>query len=310
MNLDAICSALELDPLARGLQLLDARHLARLHFAPLDPNIPALIARCDSRELAAQCQRALMLLYPRQHEVMRMDEKGKKEKKRLRDLAGGDRFTPDTFLYIPPLAQPSSFNALADITAHLRAPNGCPWDREQTHQSLRRYLLEECYEVLETLDQGDTLHLREELGDLISLTLLQIQIAYEADEFTVSDVLAEICAKLIRRHPHVFGDVQVNGMDELLANWERIKSSEKGKAQKAKIEMPRNLPALMRAQMVVRKKKKRLETRDWRVEIERLAKGRNEEKSLGEALFALAAYAERNGIDAESALRVAVAKKV
>jgi tetrapyrrole methylase family protein/MazG family protein len=255
MDLDAICSALHLDPLARGLQILDAHNLARSYFAPLDPNIPALIARCETRELAAQCQPTLLLLYPRDHEITLADEASAIETRRLKDLSRGDSFKPGTSLYLPPLAQPASFNALADITAHLRAPNGCPWDREQTHQSLRPFLLEECYEVLETLDKGDTAHLREELGDLMSLILLQVQIAYEADEFSLTDVLSEISAKLVRRHPHVFGDTQVDSMDELLANWEKIKTEEKGNAPKAIDNIPLALPALMRAQKIAGKKK-------------------------------------------------------
>ncbi len=333
MDFHAICSTLGLDPLAQGLQILGAHHLARLHFAPLDPDIPALIARCEGRDLAMQCQRALLLLYPRDHLVSCVQETAAHlhrtqvqvshapdsreartsfafESMPLDSIAHAENWQAQTVLFVPTLAHPASFNALANVTAHLRAPKGCPWDREQTHKSLRQYLLEECYEVLETIDKGNVAHLREELGDLMSLILLQIQIAYEANEFSLSDVLAEISAKLVRRHPHVFGDTQVNGMDELLANWERIKESEKPKATSAKQEIPLTLPALMRAQKVAAKGKKRLGEKEIeRLELKRLEKARDKEKALGEALFALAAYAEANGIDAESALRSVTAGK-
>jgi tetrapyrrole methylase family protein/MazG family protein len=109
----------------------------------------------------------------------------------------------------------------------LRAPDGCPWDREQTHLSLRPYLLQETYEVLEALDREEPDELREELGDLLLQILLHAQIATEAEDFRMTDVIQAISSKLIRRHPHVFGDVQVNSVDNVLQNWEKIKAKER-----------------------------------------------------------------------------------
>ena len=125
------------------------------------------------------------------------------------------------------------FATLVDIIARLRAPDGCPWDREQTHQSLREYVLEECYEVLDALDEGDTQKLCGELGDLLLQIVLQARIAHEAGEFELRDVLTAINTKLIRRHPHVFGKIRITSMKQLIDNWEKIKQSEKtGKKRK------------------------------------------------------------------------------
>lgn len=304
MNIDAICAALGLDPLAYGLQIFDAAHLARLHFPPLDPNTPALIARLNTRALATECQRALLLLYPPDHLVTRYDTAHEKtETMKLENLARAAE-VPETpsVLFVPPLARPGSFNALANIIAHLRSPVGCPWDRAQTHLSLRKDFLEECYEVLETLDENDIPHLREELGDLMLHILLQTQIACEANEFSLSEMLAEIMEKLVRRHPHVFGDTVVSGTEEIIANWEKIKQSEKPKAKSGKKAIPHALPALMRAQKIA-KGKKRISHKEIERLIRRLPRARNQEKVLGEALFALAAYAQAKHLDAETALR-------
>jgi len=122
----------------------------------------------------------------------------------------------------------SQFDTLVDIIARLRGPGGCPWDREQTHTSLREALLEECYEVLETLDEGDAGKLREELGDLLMQIVLHAQIAAEAEEFEIGDVIRNINTKLIQRHPHVFGSLKVKDADEVLLNWEALKKKERG----------------------------------------------------------------------------------
>ena len=139
-----------------------------------------------------------------------------------------------TCLYLPPLAflqNVSTFDGLAAIVAHLRSPEGCPWDREQTHASLKRYLLEEAYETITALDRNDIELLREELGDLLLNILLQCQIASEAGEFEVSDMIRGIAQKLIRRHPHVFGDLKVSNAQQVMDNWEIFKSKERGQHQ-------------------------------------------------------------------------------
>ncbi|MCP9463326.1 MAG: nucleoside triphosphate pyrophosphohydrolase [Nitrospira sp.] len=149
------------------------------------------------------------------------------------------------------------FDKVAGIMAALRAPNGCPWDRKQTHASLKPYLLEEAYEVLETIDQGDEAKLREELGDVLLQVLFHSQIAAEAGTFTINDVLQTLAEKLIRRHPHVFAtDGQpgsITNSDQVLSQWEQIKRAEReaaGHPPSALDGVPKTLPALLRAYQV------------------------------------------------------------
>ncbi len=313
---DAACAALALDPLARGLQVVDATDLARQHFPRLDPDQPALIGQVYHRAVASDCKLTLLVLYPPDHAVTRVDAAGTPQQKietlPLAELDHADYWatTRDrpynlTTLYVPPLPRAASVNALAEIVARLRAPDGCPWDREQTHQSLRKDFLEECYEVLETLDEEDMPHLREELGDLLLHILMQTQIASESGEFLLSDVAAGISAKLVRRHPHVFGDVKVNSTGEIIANWDKIKETENGGKPKPASSIPRALPALARAQKIAQRGKAKADVRALAARVERLPRARNRERALGEVLFALAAYAAEKHIDAESALRVA-----
>jgi tetrapyrrole methylase family protein/MazG family protein len=149
------------------------------------------------------------------------------------------------------------FAKLVDLMAALRAVNGCPWDRKQTHESLKPYLLEEAYEVLETIDQGDKLKLREELGDVLLQVIFHSQIAAEAGIFTVEDVLETLATKLVRRHPHVFGDnnqtEHVSSSEQVLTQWEDIKRAEReatGNTQSALDGVPKTLPALLRAYQI------------------------------------------------------------
>jgi tetrapyrrole methylase family protein/MazG family protein len=147
------------------------------------------------------------------------------------------------------------FMALVDVVAELRGPMGCPWDRQQDHRSLRRYLIEETYEVVEAIDQGSLDKLEEELGDVLLQVLLHSQIANEEGSFDIADVCRRIRMKLIRRHPHVFGGLEVSGVDEVLSNWEHIKSREPGKSEmdSAISGVPSSLPALMRASEISKK---------------------------------------------------------
>src|SRR5881296_87030 len=154
------------------------------------------------------------------------------------------------------MADPSvakAFTRLVDLMARLRAPGGCPWDREQTPETLRPYLLEEVYEVLEAIDHGDAEAIRDELGDLLLQIVFQSQLAAEAGRFTVADVASAIADKLVRRHPHVFGDVQVRDAQEVVRNWRRIKAEErrgKGEDDDVFAGVPAALPALLRAEQL------------------------------------------------------------
>jgi tetrapyrrole methylase family protein / MazG family protein len=157
--------------------------------------------------------------------------------------------TPNT-QHPTPNTRAERFEEFCRIIAALRAPDGCPWDREQTHASLKKYLLEESYETLEAIDGGDPAMLCEELGDVLLQIALHSQIAEEAGEFTIADVIAGISRKMVRRHPHVFGDVEVSGSAEVLRNWEAIKAAEKSDRPpdaSALDGIPREAPALMKA---------------------------------------------------------------
>lgn len=143
---------------------------------------------------------------------------------------------------------------LVEIMRLLRSDRGCPWDREQTLESLKQYLIEECYEVLEAVDSGDRVHLQEELGDLLLQVVFQSQLCSEEGCFTFDDVAAGISDKLVRRHPHVFGSTEVDGSDDVLRNWEAIKKDEKKETRRSVADgIPRHLPALRRADKVQKK---------------------------------------------------------
>ena len=146
------------------------------------------------------------------------------------------------------------FNRLVEIMRRLRGPGGCPWDAEQTHESLNRYLLEEAYEVMEAIDAGSPKMLKEELGDLMLQPVFHAAIAEEHEEFTITDVLVAINAKLVRRHPHVFGDMIIESSSAQEENWEKIKKAEKGVERKSALSgIPPHLPALLKAQKLTEK---------------------------------------------------------
>ena len=216
---------------------------------------------------------------------------------------------------LPP-QNPDQFATLVDIIARLRAPDGCPWDREQTHLSLRENLLEECYEVLEALDKGDSEGLCDELGDLLMQVVLHAQIAREAGEFELGDVLTKINTKLIRRHPHIFGSRKVKGAAEVSHNWEVLKQEEREAGASLLDGVPREMPALAFSQRVQgRVARVGFDWEDSSGVIDKLAEEvtelteatSQEEKAaeFGDLLFTLANIARREGIDLESALREA-----
>jgi tetrapyrrole methylase family protein/MazG family protein len=231
------------------LSLLEAQTLSSAHFPPNPPDTPALILGIDSPGLATQVQKVLGAVYPREHLVTVVSGSDKKEIT-LNSIAENIFSTP-TSLYIPSLGEGTSLEAFAEIVAHLRAPDGCPWDKEQTHQTLRTHLLEEAYETLSAMDVNDAEGMREEFGDLLLQILLNSQIASETDEFSITLVIKSIYDKIIRRHPHVFGDVKVDGVDGVLQNWEKLKEKERKhkKEDKGLLDgVPAALPALTQAQ--------------------------------------------------------------
>ena len=181
----------------------------------------------DSRELALQVKKVLLAVYPKEHEVTVVE--GQRSKvEQLGDFQPSTfNFRPSTCLYLPSLGEGTSFESFAEIVAHLRAPDGCPWDQKQTHQTLRTHLLEEAYETLTAMDENDSAGMREEFGDLLLQIVLNAQIATETDEFSTAMVIKGIYDKIVRRHPHVFGDVELNGVDGVLQNWEKLKEKER-----------------------------------------------------------------------------------
>ena len=205
---------------------------------------------------------------------------------------------------------------LIDVVAKLRAPDGCPWDREQTHTSLRPNMLEEAYEAVDAIDENDMAHLREELGDVLLQVLLHSQIASESNEFTLDDVAKELKEKLIHRHPHVFGTAKVNNADDVLKTWDKLKSEEKTERKSAMDGLSRSQAALISAQKI---SKRAVKTGfEWpneeslydcvMSEIEEfkeaeIEKDKNHmEEEMGDILFAIVNLARWNKIDAEQAL--------
>jgi tetrapyrrole methylase family protein / MazG family protein len=228
----------------------------------------------------------------------------------------------DALRHVPQGDVPSSRHGemlldLVRVMARLRGPDGCPWDHEQTHSTLARHLLEETHETLEAIDANDLGRLRDELGDVLLQVAFHAQIAADEGAWDIDDVAEGIVRKLIRRHPHVFGEVRVSGADEVLLNWERIKAEEKGDPDTppaVEDDIPATLPALARAAKVQRR------AAGWgfewrslgaaldalREEVDELANAdgaAEAEGEIGDVLFATAAVARKLGVDAETALR-------
>lgn len=215
-----------------------------------------------------------------------------------------------------------AFTALVELMARLRGPDGCPWDRKQTPGSLKPFLIEECYEVVDALEEGAPEKIKEELGDLLFQILFQAQLAAEKEDFTVWDVIAANREKMIRRHPHVFGDANLTTDKEVLASWEEIKKKEKGHRKSLLDGVPRNLPSLLRAH--------RLQERaarvgfDWSRIDEALLKLDEEleefkgsltlgdaddiEEELGDIYFMLVNIARMLTVNPEDALKKAISK--
>lgn len=193
-----------------------------------------------------------------------------------------------------------SINALLDVMARLRSPEGCPWDREQDHRSLRFHAVEEVYELIDAIEAGDDHEMREELGDLLLQVVFHCQLAAERGAFDFEQVARSITDKLLRRHPHVFGDVKVKNVDEVWANWEQIKRAEKAGTHRERVSaldgIPKHLPALLRSEKLVKKARKQgLMAKKSTVKLSKQAVGR--------LLFEVTAYAQSKGWSAEELLR-------
>ncbi|HEY8491360.1 MAG TPA: nucleoside triphosphate pyrophosphohydrolase [Dehalococcoidia bacterium] len=309
-------TALRLDPLAAGLQVLRAPD------APADAQRPALILGAEEPDAPAALRARLLDRYPADHRVTLLSG----GVARALPLSGLDPAEPrhGAALYLPalpPYDDLRSFAGLTAVMARLRSPEGCPWDRQQTHQTLKANLLEETYEVLQALDEDDPKKLAEELGDLLIQVVFHTQIAIEQGEFGYGDVIGAITGKLVRRHPHVFGDVAAATPEEVLSNWERIKAQERAAAGREEATsmlaaIPPSMPALAYSQMM-QDRAARVGF-EWRErgdvmrklveELEELARADSTEErrhEFGDVLFVLTNVARRLGVDAEDALRLA-----
>jgi tetrapyrrole methylase family protein/MazG family protein len=309
--------------------------------AGLSPMYPLLLCQVYSDRVASACKLALMERYPEDHPATIVLNAGVPGKERviettLAELDHAHGINHLACVYLPvlePLELPREFNSLVYVMGRLRGPGGCPWDREQTHDSIKHHLLEEAYEAVDAMDAGDPDTLAEELGDLLLQVVFHSQLAVSNEEFTLADVVGHIVTKLIRRHPHVFGDVEVTGADHVIRNWEAIKATEREDKAKAGrkfesalaaeqglegtgllLSVPRGMPAFDRSQQLqVRAARVGF---DWqgiegvydkvREELGELEREESQERraeEFGDLLFVLVNLGRWMGVNAEEALR-------
>ena len=313
---DAAAVALEMD--LGTIQLCDGLDVR------IDTQRPALITQIFDRDSATALKLHLLGSYPAEHRVTILTALGgPKESKATLDLAELDH---RAFSYLDPIFVPAlpaaedvrRLDGLVAIVNRLHAPDGCPWDREQTHQSLRSHLLEECYEALEAIDSGDAARVVEELGDVLLQVLMHAAVGERLGTFALADVSDGIARKLVHRHPHVFADGTASTAEEVAESWERLKAEEKPK-DSVLDGVPRTLPALAASQ-TMQGRAQRLGF-DWvgiEGPLEKLAEeigefaranGADEhEDEFGDILFVVSLIGQRLGIDSEQALRRANAK--
>jgi len=250
--LDALFQAVQIDPI-EGFQLLDGTS-----FSKLDINLTqhVIIGQVYDGFIASHVKLELMDLLPDDYPIYKIEAAGSSEEKikKVPLYLLDHEFEVHNLLslYIPPVQDEAflykNFTKLREIIAILRGPNGCPWDKKQTHESLKKYLIEECYELLEAIDEGDDHHIVEELGDILLHVMLHAQIGEDEGYFSIDDVIESIASKMVRRHPHVFGNVIVHSSEEVVDNWQKIKESEKGKKNQSILkEIQKGLPALLDA---------------------------------------------------------------
>ncbi len=313
--LEPVLAAVGADALDPALQVVDALD------PRLDPQLPAVVLQVYNRGVLAALKLALLDRYPPEHPVVLVTSAGTREERcepaRLDEL--DRRADPDHLaaLWLPaldPLLDRRTFGGFRSVVHRLYAPGGCPWDRQQTHDSLKRYVIEEAYELVEAIDYGDPAAVAEELGDLMLQVGLHTEIADEAGEFGYGEVFQHITDKLVRRHPHVFGDVGQRTTEEVVANWERLKAEEKPARESLLDGLPASMPALAYSQSV----QGRAGSAGWDWpdvsgvldqlteelrELDRAQGADERHHEFGDVLFTLAHVAQHMGIDAEDALR-------
>jgi tetrapyrrole methylase family protein / MazG family protein len=318
--LDEILTLLGFDPVD-GLSLLEADRLIAGGHGMLDPRVATIISQIDSRLKASDVKLVLLEIYPAMHEVKVVGSE-RFEGIALEELDREERFDHLTSLFIPRLPENEifDFQRLLDIIARLRGPGGCPWDRKQTHESLARHMVEEAHEAVDAIHDGDWEHLSEELGDLLLQVTLHAQLGSEENTFDIRDTLRLIIEKLLRRHPHVFGEAELKTPEEVIARWERIKADERGDASVLE-GVATGLPALVYA-FKLQSRAARIGF-DWGHGEEVLPKLEEElgeirevlrsgegdlEDELGDLLFTVVNVSRHYQIDPEIALRRAARK--
>ncbi len=324
--LDPLFQAVRIDPI-EGFQLLDGTDLS-----PDDLHITQhmIIGQVYDAFSASDVKLTLMEKLPDDYEVYIVTAAGSSQEKvtkcALFELDRQMELSNLTSVYVPPVKDEAlryrEFSKLRQVIAELRGPDGCPWDKKQTHESLKKYLIEEAYELIDSIDEGDDEGMVGELGDVLLQVMLHSQIGEDEGMFTIDDVIEGITAKMIRRHPHVFGDVEVNGEEDVLVNWQKIKEGEKGgesKALKSILDgIEKSLPNLLRAEEYQKRaakvgfdwdevseawKKVREEVQELEEEI--LSPNRDAERiksELGDLFFALVNISRYYDIQAEEAV--------
>ena len=310
-----------------GLRILPAMDCEN---AQHDPRLPLLITEIDSPVLAGTIKLWLTDLYDDEMSVTLFPSTVKSHRKAitipLMELDRQRSYDHTVAVYIPPAPmatrQRFCFADLVEILDILRGDNGCPWDREQTHESLRKYLIEEAYEATGAIDEGDIDHLADELGDVLLQVVFHANVGKSHGDFTISDVTSNICRKMIYRHAHIFGTDKCSTADEVSANWEKLKKAEKGLISQASVlaDVSKGLPALMRAHKV--QKKAANVGFDWDTALEALPKineeaaevkaeldaNRDPAEELGDLLFSCVNVTRLCGLDAEELLKNATDK--
>ncbi|WP_077620161.1 nucleoside triphosphate pyrophosphohydrolase [Bacillus sinesaloumensis] len=321
--IDPILASLKIDPI-EGFQFLDALSLVT---DELQLSQHIIICQVYDQYIASNVKLTLMEQLPDEYEVYIVTAAGSENEKIVKvplyELDRGTQVNNLTSVYVPPVHEEEllyhDFRTFRRIIAALRGPGGCPWDQKQTHQSLKKYLLEETYEVLDAIDSQDDDHLAEELGDVLLQVVLHAQIGEDEGMFTVDDVIRSVSEKMIRRHPHVFGNSSAETAEEVVTNWEQIKQQEKGTTEaKASIldDVTKGLPGLMKA--VQYQKKAAKVGFDWDAvepmwdkvfeeihEYKEAVAENNQEaavREFGDILFALANIARFYNFDPEEAI--------
>jgi tetrapyrrole methylase family protein / MazG family protein len=309
----------------QGAVRVGAEALAGLYAPPFPPSMIAMIAGIGDAEVAGGLREMLGQVYPGQTVLKKVAPgKGLIDVIPLSQMGGQADYSPDEIWVLPSLGRGTSLEDFHEIVAHLRAPNGCPWDREQTHTSLRKHLLEETYETLEALDSEDVPGMVEEFGDLLLQIALHAQIATEAGEYRMPQVIQGINDKIVRRHPHVFGEAQVEGVKGVLQNWERLKAEERGNGHREKQKglldgVPTVFPSLAQAQEIQdRAARVGFDWKELSGVIDKVIEELEEVKAaegteaktaeIGDLLFAAVNLARWEKVDAESALRATNAR--